>query len=405
VKTNNQTTTFFYDADGQRVLTSYPDGTKVYTPFPDYEVTVPPTGATVTRTTYRLAGQIVAVRNREGAAEGTFSYTYSDHLGNIVALSSKTGTLDNNSLARYDPFGNFRTTPTTNPGTTNHGFTGHRHNNTGANNLGLIYMNARYYMPEVGRFVSPDTIVPEPGEPQSYNRYSYSYNNPVNYTDPTGHVAQCWTMDENGSNVSCDEWMREAVAILGWEGGLDGARLALLFWQWSNAPDKLLSIYAYNQNSSFMVTRQPGADIANIYVGKEVVVGYERGDIALLGHELEHVSQGTWQAWSIQGEVLAYQVEYRIREAMGAVLGQDIQTPNTRGAMGQLNPLRSPFDAQSYSDLQEARSGFLGPGKPYNVWYEPNLPWAEEINYQAWQAEVRNALITNAGSLIPPSQR
>jgi RHS repeat-associated protein len=76
-----------------------------------------------------------------------------------------------NSLSRFDPFGNFRTPPTgSNPTITNHGYTGHRHNNTGNDNLGLIYMNARYYLPEVGRFISPDTIVPEPGNPQSYNR-------------------------------------------------------------------------------------------------------------------------------------------------------------------------------------------------------------------------------------------
>ncbi len=48
-------------------------------------------------------------------------------------------------------------------------------------------MNARYYMPLVGRFISADTIVPEPSNPQSFNRYSYSLNNPVNYIDPSGH--------------------------------------------------------------------------------------------------------------------------------------------------------------------------------------------------------------------------
>jgi len=92
------------------------------------------------------------------------------------------------SKARYDPFGTFTTaTPGSNPSISSRGFTGHRHNNTGTNNLGLIYMNARYYMPEIGRFISPDTIVPDPANPQSYNRYAYSYNNPVNYTDSSGH--------------------------------------------------------------------------------------------------------------------------------------------------------------------------------------------------------------------------
>lgn len=49
-------------------------------------------------------------------------------------------------------------------------------------------MNARYYLPQVGRFVSPDSIVPEPENPQSYNRYSYSFNNPINLVDPSGNT-------------------------------------------------------------------------------------------------------------------------------------------------------------------------------------------------------------------------
>ena len=47
--------------------------------------------------------------------------------------------------------------------------------------------NARYYDPELGRFIQPDTIFADYGNPQSYNRYSYCVNNPLRYTDPTGH--------------------------------------------------------------------------------------------------------------------------------------------------------------------------------------------------------------------------
>ena len=165
-----QPTVFAYDPDGQRVMTTQPDGTIIYTPFPDYEVTDPPTGADTVRTTYRLGGQIVAVQTKVGAAAGVFYFTYTDHLGNITALSWTGGTHVPNSNARYDPFGTMTTAPATNPSISNHGFTGHRHNNTGTNNLGLIYMNARYYLPEIGRFISADTIVPEPGNPQSFNR-------------------------------------------------------------------------------------------------------------------------------------------------------------------------------------------------------------------------------------------
>ena len=52
---------------------------------------------------------------------------------------------------------------------------------------GLYFYNARYYDPGLARFTQPDTIVPNPGDPQSLNRYSYAGNNPLRYTDPSGH--------------------------------------------------------------------------------------------------------------------------------------------------------------------------------------------------------------------------
>ncbi len=54
---------------------------------------------------------------------------------------------------------------------------------------GLMYYRARHYGPSLGRFISPDTIVPEPGNPQALNRYSYVNNRPTVLIDPTGHVA------------------------------------------------------------------------------------------------------------------------------------------------------------------------------------------------------------------------
>ena len=55
---------------------------------------------------------------------------------------------------------------------------------------GLYYYNARYYDPTMGRFISPDTIIPNPADPQCLNRYSYCLNNPLKYTDPSGHNLQ-----------------------------------------------------------------------------------------------------------------------------------------------------------------------------------------------------------------------
>ena len=64
-------------------------------------------------------------------------------------------------------------------------FTGQRLDDTG-----LYYYNARYYDAEIGRFISPDSLIPDPMNPQAFNRYSYVINNPLKYTDPTGH--QYW---------------------------------------------------------------------------------------------------------------------------------------------------------------------------------------------------------------------
>jgi RHS repeat-associated protein len=51
---------------------------------------------------------------------------------------------------------------------------------------GLYYYGGRYYDPEISRFISADPFIPQPGNPQSLNRYSYTLNNPQNYIDPSG---------------------------------------------------------------------------------------------------------------------------------------------------------------------------------------------------------------------------
>jgi hypothetical protein len=47
----------------------------------------------------------------------------------------------------------------------------------------------RWNSPYINHFISADTIIPEPSNPQSWNRYSYAVNNPIKYNDPDGHCA------------------------------------------------------------------------------------------------------------------------------------------------------------------------------------------------------------------------
>jgi hypothetical protein len=53
----------------------------------------------------------------------------------------------------------------------------------------LYYYGARWYDASLGRFLSADTIVPNPGDPQAWDRYAAMNNNPVVFVDPSGHMA------------------------------------------------------------------------------------------------------------------------------------------------------------------------------------------------------------------------
>ena len=82
----------------------------------------------------------------------------------------------------YYPFGGTRL----NQGSVNlkHKYTGQEEDPE----TGLYYYNARYYDPSIGRFISADSIVGNPRDPQDLNRYTYAGNNPLIYIDPTGHL-------------------------------------------------------------------------------------------------------------------------------------------------------------------------------------------------------------------------
>ncbi|MBC3766713.1 RHS repeat-associated core domain-containing protein [Neptunicella marina] len=70
------------------------------------------------------------------------------------------------------------------------GYTGHKFDT----DLGLSYMQARYYDPVIGRFYSNDPVGPNRTNPiMSFNRYIYVNNNPYKYTDPTGMELECPT--------------------------------------------------------------------------------------------------------------------------------------------------------------------------------------------------------------------
>ena len=167
-------TTFTYDGDGGRVKKVTPDGsTNIYIGS-IYEVaTTPSAGQKTTKSIFLGANRICQVE-----ASNVYYY-HQDHLGSSNVITDKTGAQV--ALYEYSPYG--ETSKSSGSFSTEIRYTGQRLDSS----TSLYYYGARYYDPELGRFIQPDTIVSSPFNPQDLNRYSYCRNNPINYIDPTGH--------------------------------------------------------------------------------------------------------------------------------------------------------------------------------------------------------------------------
>ena len=179
------TATFVYDGDGNRVKGTVGSATTAY--VGNYFEW---TGSTTTMKKYYYAGS-VKVAMRTGST--TINYLLGDHLGSNAITTSSSGV--KNSEIRYMPWGTTRYTSGSSP--TTFQYTGQRLET----NLGLLFYNARWYDPAAARFIQPDTLIPEQSQGvQAWDRYAYTNNNPVKYTDPTGH-RNC---EEDGYGCSVD---------------------------------------------------------------------------------------------------------------------------------------------------------------------------------------------------------
>ena len=167
------TTTFVYDGDGGRAKKIVGTTTTRYL-SKLYECDNTNCSRFVWAGSTRIA--TIAVNT------GTVNYWHGDHLGSSSVITDSAGTKV--QAVTYYPFGNTRTNQsfTTPAVDVPYKYTGKELDSTG-----LYYYEARYYDATLARFISADTIVPNPRDPQSLNRYSYVENNPLKYIDPTGH--------------------------------------------------------------------------------------------------------------------------------------------------------------------------------------------------------------------------
>jgi RHS repeat-associated protein len=164
-----ETTTLAYDPDGTRVKKRGTAGTTMY--FGPHVERI--NGQLVKY--YFLGDRLLARRDSKQLGYYTLDLTRSTRV-----ITDDGG----NAINRYD-YSAFGRVLTANESIAqDHEHAGRQRDDESA----LTFLNARYYDPELAHFVSADTVIPDVHDPQSFHRYSYVQQDPVNHWDPTGHM-------------------------------------------------------------------------------------------------------------------------------------------------------------------------------------------------------------------------
>jgi RHS repeat-associated protein len=171
------TASFTYSGDGQRVKSTIGGVTTIFIGnYAEWNVSAG------TMTKYFYAGS-----SRVAMCSGTcsnVSFLLGDHLGSTSLVVDGSGTQQTGSPQGYLPWGETR-----------FGSEGTKYQYTGQYNetsIGLYYYGARWYDTSLGRFVSPDTIIPEESQGvQAWDRFAYANNSPLKFIDKTGHDVGC----------------------------------------------------------------------------------------------------------------------------------------------------------------------------------------------------------------------
>lgn len=185
---------YVYTAGGDRLLRTQGGATTLY--LPGQEITVTADGEVSAKRYYTFAGQTVAVRDN-GSRSSDVSTIFNDHHG--TGLIQVANTTNQVTRRHTDPFGGARdeiagVDPKEDPagGQAAHGdgqpddWVGDRgFLDKPADATGLTAVGARMYDPSLGTFVSVDPVM-DLTDPQQWNAYAYSNNNPTTWSDPTG---------------------------------------------------------------------------------------------------------------------------------------------------------------------------------------------------------------------------
>ena len=175
-----------YDADGTRVWQE--DGEGVRTLVGGLYERHARTDGSVDHTWTIQAPEAVAIKVQKKFSGGNTTtktlYPILDRLGSPIVTVDEAGAVVQSQL--FDAWGKLEGAEggeASRP-KVNLGYTGH----TAEDVYGIIDMGGRQYDPALGRFLQPDIVIQAPENMQSFNRYTYVFNNPFRYIDPSGYT-------------------------------------------------------------------------------------------------------------------------------------------------------------------------------------------------------------------------
>lgn len=241
--------------------------------------------------------ELISGNTTSGLPAGTIFY-HRNHVNSSAVITRLDGT--EAMRAVYLPFGEISQPNSTGQNVTTLKFTGQELDEE----TGLYYYNARYMDPALGRFISPDNIVPAWKDAQAHNRYLYVRNNPIIYTDPTGHSWLSSKLDQAGGwledkGTKFGTWLQkvdgkiQGVPVVGgilhvsfvWGVFLATGGLGLVAWGMADLNGMVRAVATAAVIAGTMALGAMTAGIANplLYIGANFLIGFVSGaTLALL---------------------------------------------------------------------------------------------------------------------------